>query len=356
MNNIEEDFFQNLRPTESWDLFANSMFNLLGLDFTYETLSDVTVLGDLCIVDAQTNRPVLNSLNEFLYWQPKTFSPDVFSNEDQKIIVIKERLAMLDALIRQFLSVPNLDLVHIEDEIEYIYIAHTFGWYPYGHLHDSLQRLFTLKDGLIKGKCKFVISNYSRVESFFDHLSVAAGFDVSSEDVLLLEKFKKYKFKNLKIANSPALITNFTSESYAWLVRSYLKRFLKSSLQRIPGIYLSRNHVSPGARGVINEDDVVKYLTDRNFIIVNGTESLQDIINLFYCAEMVIGAHGSLFANTIFCQPNCVIYEYCPDNRVDYSFERKFKACQNYNHLLLAADDKFNISIPYSEISLIKNT
>ena len=158
-----------------------------------------------------------------------------------------------------------------------------------------------------------------------------------------------YNFKNLYVPYSPAMLTNFTDSTYPWLIRNYLKKFIDHN-KPIPGLYLTRNHVIPGARGVLNESEVVEKLTNKGFVVVTGNESLKEIINLFYYAECIVGAHGSLFANTIFSKPTCKVFEFCPHNRIDYSFKSKYKAVKEYMHLIVNGDVNFNIDIQLDQL------
>jgi capsular polysaccharide biosynthesis protein len=96
----------------------------------------------------------------------------------------------------------------------------------------------------------------------------------------------------------------------------------------------------------------VHYLEERNFLILKGDEPLNKMIEYFYNAEVIIGYHGSLFANTIFCQSFVRVLEFCADNRRDFSFYTKYKIAKNYTHELIEADDKFNANL---DLDVIKN-
>ena len=81
-----------------------------------------------------------------------------------------------------------------------------------------------------------------------------------------------------------------------------------------------------------------------------GEEGLLDIISLFARAKTIVGPHGSIFVNTIFCREDAKIIEYCPKNRIDKSFLNKTKAVKDYQHILLEADSDFNIEIDLNEL------
>ena len=108
---------------------------------------------------------------------------------------------------------------------------------------------------------------------------------------------------------------------------------------------MSRNHIKAGSRGVINEKEVIETLTKKEFIVLNGQEPLDLVVEYFANAKTIVGAHGSMFANSIFCNQETKIIEFCPNNRACYNFRNTFKKAENYNHILTEADEFNNINI-----------
>ena len=80
-------------------------------------------------------------------------------------------------------------------------------------------------------------------------------------------------------------------------------------------IYLARGAYG---RSIQNERVIVDVLTKKyNFIVLNGTESLEDAMRYFTNARIILGAHGSLMKNMIYCKKNPVLIELCPSTRHD---------------------------------------
>jgi capsular polysaccharide biosynthesis protein len=80
-------------------------------------------------------------------------------------------------------------------------------------------------------------------------------------------------------------------------------------------IYLARGAYG---RSIQNECEIVDVLTTKyNFIVLNGTESLEDTMYYFTNAKIMLGAHGSLMKNMIWCKKNPVLIELCPPTRHD---------------------------------------
>jgi hypothetical protein len=349
------NFLNNLVEKPVSNKFIDSIYNLLGVNQDVDFLSNVYVLGETALITDENRKLVHSTLNEFVYWSPSALSDFWFKDSALLDKVVAERVKYLDGIKSMFFKFVNMtQKEEFSDDFTYIYIAHAFGWHAYGHLHDSLQRLYNVRDLLVKGKVKLVVSNFNRVVDFKLHLSALLGFAVDDSDLIVLDRKKLYSFKKLVVPYYPAIATTYTKDTYSWVVRGYLTKFIdQSDNSQLSGIYLSRNHVSPGRRSALNEQEIVDYLITKGFKVLYGTESLSEIINSFYRAKMVIGPHGSLFANTIYCQDHCKIYEFCADNRKEFSQRDKFKAAKHYEHQLCPADAAFNIEIPMGTIKAI---
>jgi hypothetical protein len=346
------DYLNDLVEKPGSRNFVDSVFNLLSVNQDVDYLSKVYVLGETALITHENRKLVQSTLNEFVYWSPSTLNNFWFQDKSLLDRVVAERINYLDGIKSMFFKFVNTDQKkEFSDDFTYIYIAHAFGWYAYGHLHDSLQRLYNVKELLVKGKVKIVVSNFNRVVDFKIHLSALLGFEVDDSDLIVLERGKLYSFKNLVVPYYPAIATTYTKDTYAWVVRGYLTKFIdQSDDTALNGIYLSRNHVSPGRRSALNEQEIVDYLITKGFKVLYGTESLSEIVNSFYRAKVVIGPHGSFFANTIYCQDHCKIYEFCADNRKEFSQRNKFKAAKLYDQQMCPADSEFNIEIPLQRI------
>jgi len=142
-----------------------------------------------------------------------------------------------------------------------------------------------------------------------------------------------------------SVYTNFREDVYSWIREKYQNYFQSNSLGPKINLYLSRNHIKPGSRSVLNESEILPILRGEGFVVLKGNESLAEIYRLFSLASLVVGPHGSLFANTIFCSSACRVIEFCPKNRIDKSFLRKQKETVFYEQVTLDADENYNISI-----------
>lgn len=330
----------------------NSIFNtpylMCGKDCGFERYSNVYIIGPQGFY-LKDNVLVKDILDEAVYWLPTTLSSKWLIDRRFDDRVVNERLNSFDLYAKSIYryASKNKLIKKLSPEYTYVDISHPFGWYAFGHLHDSLQRLFNLRDllGKTEKRYKFIVSKHDRVNDFLIHLSVFAGYLVSEDDLVLLGD-GIYSVDDIIKPYMSSVYTNFRSDVFEWMYQRYWNHFRPASVPEGAKLYLSRNHVKPGSRGVLNEGDFISKLVDAGFVIVRGSESLDEIYRIFSTAKLIIGPHGSLFANTIFAPEDCHIVEFCPDNRVDTSFLRKTKKSTRYNQIKLPSDEKFNVIIP----------
>jgi len=96
----------------------------------------------------------------------------------------------------------------------------------------------------------------------------------------------------------------------AWNPEFYKREYLRG--KTLPAqqqkLYISRG--SEGARGVVNDAEVVAYLGSRGFIRVQAENlTIEEQAELFASASVVLGPHGAGFSNIVFCQPGTRVIE-----------------------------------------------
>lgn len=334
--------------------FLNSKRNLTSIGKLDNIYSNVIIDSKTSVIYDSNFEIIDETLYEVLYWGANIpgkwckVIPGSILNDPEKLqqeIDLRKKI-ILDEL-KELKATNNLDIVELEAS-RYFFALHPTGWYPYGHLHDSLNRLFPWRFLQKSRNDKLLVSHTNKVKDFNQHCN-AYGFDESS--ILECQKISRFiKVSTLYYGVNPSFYTSFTPECYDWVSSGYARE-LYIEKKNIPGIYLDRNTVKNNARGVTNNNELKSFLLSKGFTIVNGSEPLKTIYDLFSSAEYIIGSHGSLFANTIFCNEKAKIYEFCPATREDHSFETKYKKANDYNYYLIDCDDNFNIEI---DLNLIK--
>lgn len=290
--------------------------------------------------------PLPETLDEHIFWRPECILRSYKTNNNIKQEIENRKLWIIETIKSIPQNATKLNGIYVD-------LTHSFGWYPYGHLFDTLQRLHAIKDIIQNKSIKFLVSDYIRVTDFLDHLTALCGRNISNKDVVVAKK--NFRIQQLIYSLSPSIIPQLTSKTYLWIMTQYYKHFGISDPTPQYNLYLDRNHVRQGSRSVINNAEVLSYLKNRDYTIIKGNESIRTIINLFANAKTIVGPHGSLFVNTIFCPPWTKIIEFCPHNRVDVNLKEKYKVATNYQQIIAEADQHHNISIDVNELDRLLN-
>jgi glycosyl transferase family 61 len=100
-----------------------------------------------------------------------------------------------------------------------------------------------------------------------------------------------------------------------------LKQGVKLKSQKNSRVYVSRQDAS--FRRVTNESDVVQIMETYGFdIVYPGQLELEEQINCFHNASVVVGLHGAGLTNIVFCNEGTVVYEFMPEQYKSLAFER----------------------------------
>jgi len=330
----------NLPKKKSYSFLNCNRHNYFGHKKLAYSFNDIFMLDG--IIFDKNQKVIESTLHEQIFWQPECicgyYKDDTLFNQE----VSKRTGAILKKYNKESF---NTDFTEVRDTC--IDLTHPFGYYAFGHLFDTFQRLYPIRELLHDKNIKFIVSEYHNIIDFIKHLSILTNRTITEKDLILNNNLHISK---LIYSISPTVPTEMDKEAYLWILNQYFKYFDIQDIEPKYNLYLSRNHIQVGSRGVLNEKEVIESLTKKDFIILTGKEPLKDIVKYFGNAKTILGAHGSLFVNTIFCNSETKIIEFCPNNRICYNFRNCFKMAQNYNHLIIEADEKYNITIDLNEL------
>lgn len=94
--------------------------------------------------------------------------------------------------------------------------------------------------------------------------------------------------------------------SYSWIRNTILKNINNNNNFKNKNILITRNDTF--SRRLINESELIKFLKNYNFEIINLSNLTQNqIIEYFNNASIVIGVHGAAFTYTLFCRKAKII-------------------------------------------------
>lgn len=305
---------------------------------------DVIVDGGTGVIIDSDGDVVLEQADELMFWKPETLSRSYRSGSTAEVEENRRRSHLFELATDIYDRIDSS--VTLDEGVNYVYMLHPFGFYAFGHFFDSVQRLFHSIFSVPAPWC-VLHSDSQRIIDFARHMTTLG---IPQDSLLQVDRRTIVKVPKLWVSPWQAPPAQFVPDIYEWLYERYTAGIKDNGRYRL---YLSRNHVRPGHRSVLNEDDILDELRNYRFLVLRGEESFDEILRYFHNAEMIIAPHGSLLANTMFCFSGCKIFEFCPSNRVDQSFKLKHKRAKYYRHFLCEADQNYNIEIPIDEIRTI---
>lgn len=218
------------------------------------------------------------------------------------------------------------------------YIDYTFDHYNFGEFIDVLKRLLYVKK--------------SDLEKY--HISKTDLLSLKRTDVIDINYyFKQFNFiennkniidwaninQQIILPNNTYINTcsanfdiyrNYISKTTSFLMNEYFnKHDIQHDLKY--KLFLSRDGTK---RESVNKKYFYDELLKRNFIFLNGSESLDTIQKYFTNASIIVGEHGSLFQNVYFCKSNPFIIELSPVKFGDHMIFLLNSLNLGLNHLL----------------------
>ncbi|MBF0489702.1 MAG: glycosyltransferase family 61 protein [Candidatus Omnitrophica bacterium] len=292
-------------------------------------LKDVFIGKDGVVLDANKN-PILEAMQGAYNWCK-------IRKQDKEEIIrrVKESTTIVD----------------LPEGVNFVYCLSYFNWYPYGHLWDNIQTLQKIEtldlDSptlLINAPTRHIFNLDQHFHKFgYDkqHLKVLNFKNDDSTDLL-------YRVPKLWYGSMSNWLASWIPSTVEWMREKY---------KPIPDakptkLYLSRVNIS--SRGVLNEEEVRCFLKEQGFTIFEGHEGLEKTIELFSNAQVIIGAHGSAFKNSLFSLGNPLIIEFCPNKRIDKSLFNNSISAGHVKHkfITVECDEKNNIKI---DIDLLRS-
>lgn len=196
----------------------------------------------------------------------------------------------------------------IEEEV--MFLDYVYGFYNFGEFWDVIKRLIMSKK---KNLPLFHLSHnrITDIKYYFDKLQFKYPTIYNKNE----RSNKLYFFHKINITISKnSYCRGYIDKYFAYQFNKCLNPPNAIS-EKSYNIYLARGSYG---RSIINEEQIVNVLKKKyNFIVLNGTESLEKTIHYFTNAKIMLGAHGSLMKNMIWSKKNPVLIELCPHTRHD---------------------------------------
>ncbi|WP_422029427.1 glycosyltransferase family 61 protein [Reyranella sp.] len=102
-------------------------------------------------------------------------------------------------------------------------------------------------------------------------------------------------------------------------------------------LFVTRNESS--MRRILNEDELLPELKDMGFRVISpATLSLQEQIDAFRNARIVLSAHGAQLTNILFCRPNTTLIEIFPEGGVHGSAFLRIASQLGFNYYYVVGE------------------
>lgn len=109
-------------------------------------------------------------------------------------------------------------------------------------------------------------------------------------------------------------------------------------------LFLDRGGV--GTRDVANKKELIQEISKGLPVkIFTGNESVEEMVNLFNKAKFVLGVHGAMFVNTIFCNENAKIIELIPSTRIVVNMLQMNKSAIDHIGLVMESDNNHSFAV-----------
>jgi capsular polysaccharide biosynthesis protein len=222
----------------------------------------------------------------------------------------------------------------------------------YSHFHiEYLARLYIFK--LSKLRFDYIDFNIKTKfqEQFFNLLNIPKKKLIPSQ----LTK-SAIKADTLIV---PSLINNWEYFKMNQGRQHHMKQYIPSWCKKIHEefrnktnatyrIYVSRSKAN--RRQVINEEEVIKLIKKYGFIKYDMEDlDINDQINLFNKAEIIISVHGSQLANMVFCSNSFRLLEIYPQNYLDSCFRILAQVLECDYHYLIGQSPNNSAVDPQKE-------
>ncbi|MFT6910095.1 MAG: hypothetical protein ACJAS1_006823 [Oleiphilaceae bacterium] len=312
-------------------------------------LEDVYILSPWGIILDKNFEPIWDTANEIIYWcgRPQQF-PDLVQKyglsglgefKTRESVFSRAKFVIEDLVVK---ARAKGDITELDASFDYIYGCHPFDQMVFGHLYDTLQRFHPL-DGLPSKKSKLIISSPQHITDFSRHLEIL-GFNY--ETIIRKKELSLLKVPSLLVGEMACFPAGLNIPTHDWFFEKYVlnnSRIVTQPEQDLK-LYLDRSSVGRAKkRNIIRAEEVGQFLSSKGFVTHEAFQVLDDVINAYYNASTIIGAHGAAFSNIMFCGPSTKIYELMPHNRYVPAFAKLPKKTLDYWLIKMEGDSDFNI-------------
>lgn len=212
----------------------------------------------------------------------------------------------------------------------------------YHFLYDALARLQVFEEAMPETRVDAVVvphrAGYQR--QLLDLAGVTGPF-------LQPRRGLTYRADRLLVPSTPNQDLDAPWPAVRWL-REHLKASARSDTPR--RLFVTRGR-TPHTRRYVEEPELRPWLEQHGFAVVDpGTFTVQEQIDLFANAEVVVGPHGAGLTNITFCQPGTRVLELFADGYVHLGLRNIAAAVDGVDYHYLVAEGSHRAGRPMQGI------
>lgn len=218
------------------------------------------------------------------------------------------------------------------------------------------QRITLLTNDYKDENIEYILRNYLKKYKHVNRVITNNNIDYTCEELICIRSMT-YNYNEAKVYWDYRLITpQIVVDKLQQYVSKPIINEIKDNITKYKKIYLSRH----SNRKLVNTDEVERFFREEGFYFIEGAElSLEEKVDIFYHADIIVGPHSSAWQNIIFCNNvKCLMFS---NNR--YSTEMVFytMAKQNVKYWLNVcgqdetSERRSDYYIPLEKIKLAYN-
>ena len=241
------------------------------------------------------------------------------------------------------IDIKNKNIIKFQDE-NILYLDYIYGFYNFGEFWDVIHRITSLDKSKKINLFHIGRNRVSNIKHFFNKNNIT--FPTTNQKLICnlnnIYFFKKINFLIIKNI-CRGYLDNFLSFKFNSLYNK--SKILDTNYS----LYLKRGSFG---REIKNENLLIEKLKNicKNLIVIDGSEPFEKMLNYWTNAIFIIGAHGSLFKNMIYCRKNPIFIELTPDRHPCFYGNAKLIGLL-YFYINLSKDNKENIILDPSNLN-----
>lgn len=303
-----------------------------------------------CVVDFETGliykdgQIFWEAANENMVWYDGWISVDPrWMNRITRQDVISERMKKQTAYIEE--KIKNTAVIPEINEGTTLHLLHPFNRYVFGHIFDTLQKLYVCEKGGLDFH-SILIPDTHEVGDFDVHLG---ALNLTDKKIHIGNR-GLVRVHHLLFINPVGHPTSFTPDSFLFIRKKYHKYFgVEENPVLDKKIFLTRR---PGdvKRFLLNDEEVERALKNEGILYFDGKQTFKEVVDAFAHASHISGVHGAQFVKNIYANEGTKYLEFCPQSRPTAIFKDQYKLCKSYEFILHESDIEHNISLDVNRL------